>query len=649
MFKTFRSNSLQDYSCAFPQIPNLRFSRWALVIFMLMISCTQDMLTKYESDAQLISLTKDLHSLEERLKGLEEAYVTWDRQSKNEPIFEQVFSSEIKVPLVGLREQLRSLTLRFAEIDQEGTYWTQNKLARVRYQADLLEAKIASGNSPARLGLRAPIPIRSQYNVVGIFSDTYDADNAGGGFRLRNVDLGTIETEAISETNRIIKLGDCESKTIEFSTDTYGDRAEFDKLHLYYWAVSGSKLKLKLLFSDTKQIWSYSRSINNGNKWVRLEVSFRSFNVNALRGLSLDVDGEDDCEVYFDEIYLFAGAITQVTKEELENEQEQGIVEVILETEEEPSLVETQATEEETPLVETQATEEEPPLVETQATEEEPSLVETQATEEETPLVETQTTEEETPLVETQTTEEETPLVETQTTEEEPSLLETQTTEEEPPLVEDSILYLDDNGVTIKSRSCDPSVIGKAHSLPDNGKMYIIVNRDELEKKVNRGEDVTNVCTTCVTSMNKLFYKTVSFNQDIGDWDVSNVTDMTRMFLGAWSFDQDIGDWDVSNITTMTAMFLSARSFNQDIGDWDVSGVEDMSRMFIDANTFNQDIGDWNVSSVKYMNFMFAFAKSFDQDISSWNVSKVVECIAFSDHTSSTWGQAEKPSFAKCY
>ena len=282
------------------------------------------MLTKDVSDAQLISLTVDLHNLEQQLERLEDAYVALTNHSETESVPDIAFSKQIKVPLADIRSQLRALTLRFVDIDQEGFSGFQNKLEQITYQADLLSTKVASENSPATLGMKAPIPIRSQYNVVAIFSDTYDADNAGAGFRLRNVDLGTLETEAISESNSIIKLGDCDSKTISFRTDTYGEREDFNQLHLYYWAVSGTKLNLKLLSSNEKRDWTFSRSLSTGNRWVRLEVPLSSFSgnpdVDELRGLTLDIDGGDGCEVYLDELYLFAGEVTQATIEAAQGE-----------------------------------------------------------------------------------------------------------------------------------------------------------------------------------------------------------------------------------------------------------------------------------------------------------------------------------------
>jgi surface protein len=63
-------------------------------------------------------------------------------------------------------------------------------------------------------------------------------------------------------------------------------------------------------------------------------------------------------------------------------------------------------------------------------------------------------------------------------------------------------------------------------------------------------------------------------------WDISAVTNMLFMFFRSSSFNQDIGAWDTSQVTRMGYMFYDVSSFNQDIGAWDVSGVTDASAMF---------------------------------------------------------------------
>tara|TARA_R110001606_G_scaffold63350_1_gene146817 strand:+ start:6608 stop:8338 length:1731 start_codon:yes stop_codon:yes gene_type:complete len=183
--------------------------------------------------------------------------------------------------------------------------------------------------------------------------------------------------------------------------------------------------------------------------------------------------------------------------------------------------------------------------------------------------------------------------------------------------------YLDDNGVTIKAR--DWVEVGYIGSL--NGASYTLVSNQMLTTMVSAGDDLSNVCTSRLTDMYKLFTNVSSFNQDISSWDVSNVTNMWSMFGGATAFNGDISSWDVSSVTNMEAMFTSAYSFNQDIGAWDVSSVTNMFGMFNTTSLFNQDISAWDVSSVTNMRGMFANASSFNQDISSWDVSNVTNMM----------------------
>ena len=705
MFKTnFQgSNPLQGYSHIFSGKSNFYTLLWSGMFLVLLFSCNQDMLTKNVSDAQLISLTIELNNLEEQLGRLEDAYTALANQS-TESVSEATFSNEIKVPLADIRNELRALTLRFVDIDQEGLSGFQNKLEQITYQADLLSTKVGSENSPATLGTKAPIPIRSQYNVVAIFSDTYDADNAGAGFRLRNVNLGTIETEAISESNSIIKLGDCEPKTIGFTTDTYGEREDFDKLHLYYWAVSGTKLNLKLLSSNEKRNWTYTKSIKNGNKWVRLEVPLSSFSgnpdVDELRGLILDVDGVAGCEVYLDELYLFAGAITRVPVEGSEEDQE-----IVIEVKEE-----TQESEQETQQESQQESEEEEEqeIVIEVKKETQESEQETQQEEEQEIVIEvkeeTQESQQETQQEEEQQlTIEEEPVIEfiPQEKEKFPTSAQTQQTGT-------LTLSLDANGVTVKA-----TITGIQNPNPHYGTdvplkdpndntitigTYKIVNRAMLIDMISKGEDISKVCTSFVGNMASLFaqdnYTSLVtadvyfnnlqdyFNQDISSWDTSRVTDMSAMFLDARKFNQDISKWDVSNVGSMAYMFSGALSFQGDISGWDVSSVENMDRMFAshyyfgfdtyagfaswdisgwevgnvtnmdymfaEATYFNQDISGWDVSKVELMRGMFETATSFDQDISGWELDSIIDCSGFSKYTLSGWTTAEKPSLASC-
>ena len=686
MFKTNfqRSNPLQGYSHIFSGKRNFYTLLWSAMFLVLLFSCNQDMLTKNVLDVQLISLTIELNSLEEQLGRLEDAYTALANQS-TESVSEATFSNEIKVPLADIRNELRALTLRFVDIDQEGFSGFQNKLEQITYQADLLSTKVGSENSPATLGTKAPIPIWSQYNVVAIFSDTYDADNAGAGFRLRNVNLGAIETEAISESNRIIKLGDCEPKTIGFTTDTYGEREDFDKLHLYYWAVSGTKLNLKLLSSNEKRVWTYTKSIKNGNKWVRLEVPLSSFSgnpdVDELRGLTLDVDGGDGCEVYLDELYLFAGAITQVPVGGSEEDQE-----IVIEVKEEKQESQQESDEDQEIVIEVK---EEKQESQQESDEDQEIVIEVKEEKQESQ----QESEEE---EEQQLTIEEEPVIEfiPQEKEKFPTSAQAQAST--------SLTLSLVNGVTVKAtltgtpNTQDPGTPHYGTTPELNGVEYEIVNKAMLIDMISKGQDISKVCTTFVSDMSSLFsqdnYTSLVtpdvyfnnlqdyFNKDISSWDTSNVSDMRAMFLDARKFNQDISKWDVSNVGSMAYMFSGALSFQGDISAWDVSSVQNMDSMFAshyyfgfdtyagfaswdisgwevgnvtnmdymfaEATYFNQNISGWDVSSVVLMQGMFETATSFNQDLSEWKVGSVINCSGFSKYTLPTW--TEKPNFTGC-
>ena len=214
------------------------------------------------------------------------------------------------------------------------------------------------------------------------------------------------------------------------------------------------------------------------------------------------------------------------------------------------------------------------------------------------------------------------------------------------------VVYLDDNGVTIKAYPC--ANIGDIGTI--DGVEYTVVDREMIIQMLINDEDVTKVCTTRITNMDAMLgndgaeYQ-IGFNQPIGSWDVSNVTDMTGMFNHSVSFNQDIANWDVSNVVIMYGMFYSATSFNQPIGNWDVSNVTDMNLMFgtssvFGTSSFNQPIGNWDVSNVTSMSFMFFGANSFNQDIGYWDVSSVGVCSQFSANTPQ-W-TLPQPNFTNC-
>ena len=224
-----------------------------------------------------------------------------------------------------------------------------------------------------------------------------------------------------------------------------------------------------------------------------------------------------------------------------------------------------------------------------------------------------------------------------------------------------SPLYLDENGVTIKSY--DWGEVGDVGEI--DGISYTIVSEEQLREMITNSENTSRVCTSKITDMSEMFFMS-DYRRDISSWDVSNVTDMSEMFYRS-IFNGDISNWDVSNVTDMNLMFRSSL-FNGDISNWDVSSVVDLSEMFVLSefngvisnwdvsnvtdmsemfreSSFNGDLSNWNVSNVTDMSEMFR-ESSFNGDLSNWNVSNVTECSSFSFDTPQ-W-TLPKPNFTNC-
>ena len=227
------------------------------------------------------------------------------------------------------------------------------------------------------------------------------------------------------------------------------------------------------------------------------------------------------------------------------------------------------------------------------------------------------------------------------------------------------VVYLGENGISIKA--CESANVGDVGTI--NGTEYTVVSEPDLRQMIVNNADISSVCTSRVTYMEKLFYQNYVFSQDISSWDVSNVTSMSQMFEEA-AFNQDISNWDVRNLTDMYAMFKDNSAFNQPlenwnvgnadkmgrmfegnsafnqpINNWDVSNVDEMWYMFFNASNFNQPIGDWDVSSVANMYSMFS-GSSFNQALGDWDVRNVLQCDGFSYNTPQ-W-TLPQPNFTNC-
>ena len=203
------------------------------------------------------------------------------------------------------------------------------------------------------------------------------------------------------------------------------------------------------------------------------------------------------------------------------------------------------------------------------------------------------------------------------------------------PTNTDNPIYLDENGVTIKSY--DWGEVGDIGEI--DGEEFVIISENELRERIKNGGDLYNVVTTKITNMDYLFFDTVNEESyrtiDAFQWDVSNVTSMEGTFKenngGILNL---LGHWDVSNVTNMSHLFegsdFGGGGFSLEdpylLHNWDVSNVTDMSYMFSNVTQILLPFLDnWDVSNVTDMSFMFTYTSISDYNsFINWDVSNVV-------------------------
>lgn len=109
---------------------------------------------------------------------------------------------------------------------------------------------------------------------------------------------------------------------------------------------------------------------------------------------------------------------------------------------------------------------------------------------------------------------------------------------------------------------------------------------------------------------------------DITTWDVSKVTDMDRMFYNSPTFNQQLDGWDISKVWWFNNTFNTATSFQSNLATWDVSNAVCMDGMFAKANAFDSQLGTWSVGNTRSMEGMFGYNTKFNRNLSGWCVSQ---------------------------
>ena len=152
--------------------------------------------------------------------------------------------------------------------------------------------------------------------------------------------------------------------------------------------------------------------------------------------------------------------------------------------------------------------------------------------------------------------------------------------------------------------------------------------------------DVTNLDTSAVTNMNRMFYKCSALTSlDLSSFNTSAVTDMSSMFNSCSSLTSlDLSSFKTSVVTDMNYMFNSCSSLTSlDLSSFNTSVVTNMESMFSSCSSLTSlDLSSFNTSAVTDMRWMFNRCSSLTSlDLSPFNTSAVTGMYSMFSYCSS--------------
>ena len=152
--------------------------------------------------------------------------------------------------------------------------------------------------------------------------------------------------------------------------------------------------------------------------------------------------------------------------------------------------------------------------------------------------------------------------------------------------------------------------------------------------------DVTNLDTSAVTNMNRMFYKCSALTSlDLSSFNTSAVTDMSSMFNSCSSLTSlDLSSFNTSVVTDMNYMFNSCSSLTSlDLSSFNTSVVTNMESMFSSCSSLTSlDLSSFNTSAVTDMRWMFNHCSSLTSlDLSPFNTSAVTGMYSMFSYCSS--------------
>lgn len=125
---------------------------------------------------------------------------------------------------------------------------------------------------------------------------------------------------------------------------------------------------------------------------------------------------------------------------------------------------------------------------------------------------------------------------------------------------------------------------------------------------------------------------------DVSQLVTSNVTNMERIFACLPVSRLDISNFDTGNVTNMNSMFAECKALSYlDLSGMDTSAAVDMKEMFADCeNLISVNVDGWDTSRVRNMNAMFHNCKAMTSlDLSGFDTSNVVDMACMFLHCDS--------------
>ena len=162
----------------------------------------------------------------------------------------------------------------------------------------------------------------------------------------------------------------------------------------------------------------------------------------------------------------------------------------------------------------------------------------------------------------------------------------------------------------------------------DLDKMSLPANCSSLfEKSLLRCIDFTNIDTSNVTDMPRMFRWCQAQQLDLSSFNTRNVADMSEMFCGCQAQQLDLSSFNTKNVTDMSFMFGNCQAQHLDLSSFNTQNVTDMSYMFSNCQTEHLDLSSFNTQNVTDMNNMFSDCQAQHLDLSSFNTKNVTNMV----------------------